>query len=46
MIFDAPAVAVFCDWVLALLPIAFLWDIQMKLKFKISICVLMGLGIL
>lgn len=43
---NATAVAIFCDWLLALLPIAFLWDIQMNLKIKASICALMGLGVL
>ena len=40
------AMAVFCDWILALLPIAFLRDIQMSVKTKASICILMGIGIL
>ena len=40
------AMAVFCDWILALLPIAFLRDIQMSVRTKASISILMGIGIL
>ena len=38
------AVSVFCDWVLATLPIVFLWNVQMSLRIKAGICCLMGMG--
>ena len=34
------------DFVLALLPITFLWNIQMKLGWKLALRALLGLGIL
>ena len=34
------------DWILAGLPIVFLWKSQMKIKVKVGICVLMGMGFL
>ena len=40
------AVSVFCDFVLAFLPIVFLWNIHIKAHIKLGICVLMGLGFL
>ena len=40
------AVSAFIDFVLALLPIVFLWNVQMKKNMKIGICILMGLGFL
>lgn len=40
------AVAVFCDWALASLPIVFMWNLQMSLRLKAGICVLMGMGFL
>ena len=36
--------AVIQDWFLATLPIAFIWNVQIKLKKKLGICALMGLG--
>lgn len=38
------AASVLCDWVLATLPIVFMWNIQMRIRVKVGICVLMGLG--
>ncbi|KAL9062887.1 MAG: hypothetical protein Q9161_009711 [Pseudevernia consocians] len=38
------AVSTLCDWTLATLPIVFLWSLQMRIKVKIGICVLMGMG--
>ncbi|CAD6567800.1 MAG: hypothetical protein ASARMPRED_001148 [Alectoria sarmentosa] len=38
------AVSVFCDWALASLPIVFMWNLQMSIKLKVGICVLMGMG--
>lgn len=40
------AVSVFCDWALASLPIVFMWNLQMSIKLKVGICVLMGMGFL
>ena len=40
------AVAILCDWALASLPIVFLWNVQMSIKLKAGICVLMGMGFL
>ena len=40
------AASVFCDWLLATLPIVFMWNVQMKVKTKVGICVLMGMGYL
>jgi len=34
------------DFILALYPITFFWELQLKRSVKISLCVLMGLGIL
>ena len=36
--------AVIQDWFLATLPIAFIWNVQIKLKKKLGICALMSLG--
>lgn len=38
------AISAFCDWVLATLPIVFLWNIQMSSRIKAGICCLMGMG--
>lgn len=38
------AVAVFCDWALASLPIALMWNLQISIKLKMGIWVLMGMG--
>lgn len=38
--------SVLCDWTLATLPVVFLWDIQMRVRVKTGICVLMGMGYL
>lgn len=35
-----------CDWILATLPIVFLWNLQMKVRVKVGICALMGMGYL
>ncbi|OXV05604.1 hypothetical protein Egran_06628 [Elaphomyces granulatus] len=35
-----------CDFILALYPITFLWELQLKRSVKIGLCMLMGLGIL
>ena len=40
------AVAVFSDWALASLPTVFMWEVQMSVKKKLGICILMGLGFL
>lgn len=34
------------DFVLAFLPIVFMWDVQMNLRTKVGICILMGMGVL
>ncbi len=34
------------DFVLASLPIFFMWDVQMNIKTKVGICILMGMGFL
>ncbi|KAK0509025.1 hypothetical protein JMJ35_008396 [Cladonia borealis] len=38
------AVAVICDWILATLPIVFMWNVQMSVKTKAGIVVLMSMG--
>ena len=40
------ALNAFSDWMLAGLPIVFLWKSQMNTKVKVGICVLMGMGLL
>ena len=40
------AASVTCDWILATLPIVFLWNLQMKVRVKMGICALMGMGYL
>ena len=40
------AVAVLIDWVLASLPIVSMWNVQMSVKIKAGILVLMGMGYL
>lgn len=42
----AEAAMTLWDFVLATLPIVFLWDIRISLKIKAGICGLMGLGVL
>lgn len=34
------------DFILAFLPIIFLWDVQMNVRTKVGICILMGMGVL
>lgn len=46
MLIRSLAVAVFCDWALASLPIVFMWNLQMSLRLKAGVCVLMGMGFL
>lgn len=36
----------FTDFILALFPITVLWDLQMKIRVKVSLAIIMGLGIL
>ncbi|KAL2040131.1 hypothetical protein N7G274_007034 [Stereocaulon virgatum] len=38
------AASVVCDWTLAALPIAFMWNIQISVRNKVGICILMGMG--
>ena len=38
------AASALCDWILASLPIVFMWNIQMRVRIKVGICLLMGLG--
>ena len=38
------AASLLCDWILATMPIGFLWKIQMSHKNKAAICALMGMG--
>lgn len=40
------AYSVFLDFFLALLPISIVYNLQMSLKKKISLCILLGLGCL
>ena len=40
------AVAVTCDWILASLPIVFMWNVQVSVKTKLGICILMSMGFL
>ncbi|KAK5807482.1 hypothetical protein VI817_001740 [Penicillium citrinum] len=36
----------FCDLALALYPIVFLWSVKLRMRVKIGLCVLMGLGVM
>lgn len=36
--------SVLCDWILATMPIVFMWNIRMRIRVKVGICLLMGLG--
>ncbi|KAF6224620.1 hypothetical protein HO173_012963 [Letharia columbiana] len=36
--------SVLCDWILATLPIVFMWNLQMRVRVKVGICALMGMG--
>ena len=38
-------VSLLADFTFAILPIFFLWKIQMKKRIKVAICILMGLGV-
>ena len=40
------ATSIFCDLTLALLPIVFLWNAQIRLRVKVGICVIMGMGVM
>ncbi len=40
------AVSALCDWILATLPVVFVWNMQMTTRVKVGICVLMGMGYL
>ena len=40
------ATSAFTDLLLALLPVYFLWDVQISFRNKLSICCLTGLGML
>ena len=37
-------ISVIIDWLLASLPVVFLWDVQLNRKTKAGICALMGMG--
>ena len=39
------AFSMVCDFVLAILPVVFLWDVRISPRRKIGICVLMGFGV-
>ncbi|KIV95708.1 hypothetical protein PV10_03330 [Exophiala mesophila] len=39
------AVIIFTDWSCAILPVVMLWGLQMKLKVKISVIILLSLGV-
>ncbi len=38
--------SIICDFVLAILPIFFLWDVQISMRKKLGICILMGFGMM
>lgn len=38
--------SVLSDWILASLPIVFMWNLQMTIRNKVGICILMGMGYL
>lgn len=40
------AVSIVTDWVFAITPICLLWNVQMKLKIKIPVFIMLSLGIL
>ena len=37
---------IFCDLVLATLPIGFLWSVHISRKVKVYVCIIMALGLL
>ena len=41
-----PGASVLLDWILATLPIVFMWNLQMRVRVKVGICALMGMGYL
>lgn len=41
-----PGWSAFCDLALALYPIVFLWSVKFRMRVKIGLCVLMGLGVM
>lgn len=38
--------AILCDTTLALIPVVFLWKVQINIRTKVGICCLMGLGLM
>jgi hypothetical protein len=40
------SVNIFTDWATALMPLGLLWNVQMNRNTKISVAVILGLGIL
>lgn len=38
--------AILCDTTLALIPVVFLWKVQINIRTKVGICCLMGLGLI
>ncbi|KAL1965503.1 hypothetical protein VTN77DRAFT_5759 [Rasamsonia byssochlamydoides] len=39
------AINIVTDWVCALMPIFILWNVQMRRKLKISVCLILGMGV-
>ena len=42
----AKVVSIISDWTLASLPIVYICKLQMTLKLKAGICILMGMGVM
>jgi len=40
------AVNIITDWTCAILPAFIIWDIQMSMKMKLSVCLMLGMGVL
>jgi hypothetical protein len=40
------AMDILFDWMFALLPVPMLWDIKMSLQIKLSLILVLGLGVL
>jgi len=43
---SVPGWSASCDLALALYPIVFLWPVKLRMRVKIGLCVLMGLGVM
>lgn len=44
--FAVAAVSISTDWIFAALPVFLLWNVQMDIRVKLSVIVMLGLGVL